>query len=293
MSSSSYADTAIANRSKRDAGRAKRSCFWWCRTILLAAFCLFLALVLASLIMTFVKGLRYAVEVPKVDRVMTVEEYEPNFRTGDLILTCDLGDAEQKNENIFRTETIIKAFTQSWFHHSGIVYVDPKTRQVFVCDLNGKGTRLATLRDLFRKKNIMVVVVPRIGPPVDTFAFERAIEDLWGSRLDTSIIGNSLQRFLRVPGTDLRLLPSLASTAPPKGESACVTMTSLIYHELGVLDLVSLAKNSKLKPWHLYPRDYILASASRTPGEKHKQKESPLPLTQNYAFGEMIQLKEK
>ena len=156
----------------------------------------------------------------------------------------------------------IKAFTGSCFNHAAVAYVEPDTRQVLFWEINGAGTRLATVRDLTCGRPDHDVFVRSLSAPIDVALFERAMAAQWeheftfphrppsppapldtvarGSRSSPPTPPRHSQPPCSTATSCTRASPRVRRRPPreaaPRSKRTCAHMVAELYHLVGVLD---------------------------------------------------------
>ncbi|AVK75838.1 Endopeptidase incomplete domain containing protein [Pandoravirus neocaledonia] len=150
-----------------------RSAPQWMRVVFAVA--LLLAVVVVALAAAAARMRRYVRTPPTVGLTRAVGAWP--LRTGDLIITSNHDG--RRGRSLADWSVPIKWVTGSPFNHVAVVYVEPDTRQLLFWEINGSGTRLATVRDLTCGRPHHDVFVRRVSPPVDVALFERAMAAQW------------------------------------------------------------------------------------------------------------------
>jgi hypothetical protein len=187
------------------------------------------------------------------------------FKTGDLILTSD----QTLSKTASCTGAIIKIFSSSAYHHVAIVYVDPRTNQIFFWEINGNGTRLSSMYDMTCKKPNHFVAVRSINKPVDNEIFESVLRKQWNYYCNMDICMSWYHRFLQGPYLPIPMLRG--HTWGKNDQKTCVHMALELYRALGVVDFTS----SGTDPSIVFPADFA----------KEKLDPRYIPLTNGYDFG--------
>nr|UDO47793.1 hypothetical protein [Pandoravirus massiliensis] len=231
---------------------------------------------------------RYVRAAPAVDLSCAIDESP--LRTGDLIITSNHNG--RHGQPLADWSVPIKWITGSRFNHVAVVYVEPDTRQVLFWEINGSGTRLATVRDLTCGRPRHDIFVRRVSPPVDTAVFERAMAAQWEHEFNFfapaavagRVIGCRQHRDFYV-----RSLLSRRRAVCANGQSdrvqrgavhrrTCAHMVAELYHLVGVLDYDHGRRG--IDPAALCAGDF--AEAEPDP--------SILPMARGYRFGPITRL---
>lgn len=199
--------------------------------------------------------------------------WDYGFKTGDLILTCI---KTKSFSSMFSVSAFIKLFTNSPYHHTAVVYVQPETGQVFFWEMNGGGTRLATVADMVDKKIDQFIAVRSLNKSIDIRLFEDIIKQQWNYTFNMDICLSWYHRFIcpYVPVTFLRGLPWGGGR-----QTTCAHMTTEMYSALGVLDFSSTG----VDPSSIFATDYA----------REQIDKKIIPLTNGYEFGPLTLLDYK
>ncbi len=203
-------------------------------------------------------------------RRVPIAEYA--FQSGDLLLASDLPPRDARSL-LLGVGNWTKVLTASAFNHVGVVYVEPLTRAVYVWEINGGGTRLATLHDYTCGRARQRLYVRALNKPLrDVHALERVIARQWNSRtFDFDMPLAYVHRYCwMVPP----LLKGHAWGA--NRQRTCAHLTTECYQALGVLEL----RGSGLDPASLFPADY----------GRDQIDARLLPFANGYALGPLVQL---
>lgn len=161
------------DRARQTKTRASRPPRQWAGVIL--AVVLLLVVIIVALAGAAARMRRYVQTPPVVGLTRTVGTCP--LRTGDLIITSNHDGRHRRS--LADWSVPIKWVTGSPFNHVAVVYVEPDTRQLLFWEINGSGTRLATVRDMTCGRPRHDVFVRHVSPPVDAAAFERAMAAQW------------------------------------------------------------------------------------------------------------------
>jgi hypothetical protein len=194
------------------------------------------------------------------------------FKTGDLVITC----VKTSGRSLLSTSALIKFFTNSPYHHVAIVYVEPDTGQVFFWEMNGGGTRLATVLDMVAGRHDQFIAVRSLNKPVDTALFERVLQTQWNYMFNMDICLAWYHRYM-CPWIPVPFLKGL-----PWGndkQRTCAHMTTEMYNALGVLDFESTG----VDPSAIFATDYATEQIDRR----------IIPLANGFEFGPVTLLDYK
>jgi len=199
------------------------------------------------------------------------------FRTGDLILTSNRLESLRDVVANFDPVAAIKLFTESPFNHTAVAYVDPDTEQTLFWELNGTGTRMATMYDMTSGRPDHIVCVRTLvgGPPIDPRAFMAVVKAQWRYQFNMDVALAWYHRYAgRAPCVPA---PFFKGHNWGHGRQAtCVHMTTELYHMLGVIDLT----RTGVDPAGVFAADY-----GRDPIDTHI-----IPLANGYRFGPIVRL---
>nr|UMO78899.1 hypothetical protein [Pandoravirus belohorizontensis] len=235
---------------------------------------------------------RYVTAVPEPRAQRRTLAAHP-FRTGDLVLTSNRNGRDGRGaQSLLDWSAPIKWITGSAFNHAAVVYVDPDTRQVLFWEINGSGTRLATVRDLTSGRPDHDVFVRGLSAPVDGTLFERAMAAQWEHEFNFLVPTAVAARFLGRPRRDFyasslldrkAALESAAESprahdrlAAPK--RTCAHMVAELYHLVGVLDYAGGQRG--IDPAAVCAGDFAKPVIDRR----------VLPLAAGYTFGPLVRL---
>jgi hypothetical protein len=286
----------------------------------LAAIALVMGIIAAAIAATLAARARYVRDNPPCDRACPIDLYP--FRTGDLVLTCNRtwrrsprrrrpqDDRDEGAEDEGDRPAAgpwgrpdwsvpIKAFTRSHFHHTAVVYVEPRTRQVLFWEINSTGTRLSTVADMMSGRPDHDVFVRSLVPPIDPALFERALAAQWEHEFN---FFSPVAFVRRAAGLRERSLPRWSAMgracmrrrrwwrrrkdnddddddAPRR---TCSNMTAELYHLIGVLDYEgALARGQSI----LDPAAVCAGDFARDPIDR-----DVLPLASGLEFGPLVRL---
>lgn len=229
-----------------------------------------IACIVGLAVFFLVSQMRHVRAMPPYKYRCALRDYP--FRTGDLIITsakAGVDDPENTRRQKRRLEpsAIIKMFTSSPFNHTGVVYVDPLTGQVYVWELNGSGTRLATMEEMTCGTPDHYIHVRPINLDIPGEAMEAVIQQQWNYRFNYDIFLAWYHRFYP-------LVPFVKGHSWGKyKQRTCAHATTECYRMLGVLDF----EHTGVDPASVFAPDYA--------------KENPnLPMSHGVAFGPIVRL---
>lgn len=209
------------------------------------------------------------------------------FRTGDLVLTSNRNGRDGRGlQSLVDWATPIKWVTGSPFHHAAVVYVEPDTRQVLFWEINGNGTRLATVRDLTSGRPDHDVFVRSLSAPVDDALFERAMAAQWEHEFNFFAPAAVVARFLGRARRDFYASSLIDREAEPRGATkshaapkrTCAHMVAELYHLVGVFDYAGGRRG--IDPAAVCAGDFARPAIDRR----------VLPLAADYRFGPLVHL---
>lgn len=211
------------------------------------------------------------------------------FRTGDLVLTSNRNGRDGRGpQTLLDWAAPIKWITGSAFNHAAVAYVEPDTRQVLFWEINGSGTRLATVRDLTGGRPDHDVFVRGLSAPVDGALFERAMAAQWEHEFNFFAPAAVAARFLGRPRRDFYASSLLDRKAAPESaprvhdgaapKRTCAHMVAELYHLVGVLDYAGGRRG--VDPAAVCAGDFARPVIDRR----------VLPLAAGYAFGPLVRL---
>ena len=188
-----------------------------------------LLVICIGLIILFIIGRKYwSQTIPHLTKC-SIKEYA--FKTGDLILTST--KKEKNARAIFGTITNI--FTNSFFNHAAIVYVDQETKRVYVWDVVASGPRLIPM-DEFISEGFQIPFIRSINKHVDTSTFEKVMNQQWTSEFNFDIGSSWYHRY--IPS-----VPFLKGYNWSKQSSKiCASSVAEMYHQLSVLNFENWGK---------------------------------------------------
>ncbi|AVK76902.1 Endopeptidase incomplete domain containing protein [Pandoravirus macleodensis] len=292
-----------SGRTEPDATSAPRP---WAGVILAVA--LLVMIVVVALAGAAARMRRYVGTPPAVDLAHTIDACP--LRTGDLIITSNHNG--RQGRSLADWSVPIKWITGSPFNHVAVVYVEPDTRQLLFWEINGSGTRLATVRDLTCGRPRHDIFVRCVSPPIDAAVFERAMAAQWehefnffapaavaarllGSRQHHAFYARSLINRRVVfadkndfgddvvddSGRDLDRRLKSRATRGQKGlvhRRTCAHMIAELYHLVGVLDYAQGRRG--------------IDPAALCAGDFAKTEPDPdiLPMARDYRFGPVTRL---
>ena len=233
---------------------------------------------------------RHVRDRPPSARRCALSEYP--FCTGDLVLTSNRqGRRRGAQGSMLDWSVPIKILTGSPYNHAAVAYVDPDTRQVLFWEINGTGTRLATVRDLTDGRQHHDVFVRKLSAPIEDGLFERAMALQWEHEFNffapaavaaRALGGHRRRVHPRASLIDRRLLWASDSagttTQAPRGQRTCAHMVAELYHLVGVLD------------YDGGTRGVDPASVSAGDLARRTIDADVLPLAEGYAFGPVVRL---
>ncbi|AVK74691.1 hypothetical protein pqer_cds_269 [Pandoravirus quercus] len=259
-------------------GRGRR------RVILYVAIALLVGLVVAA--WCAARTRRYVTATPEpLAQQIRLAAYP--FRTGDLVLTSNRNGRDGRGlRSLVDWATPIKWITGSPFHHAAVVYVEPDTRQVLFWEINGNGTRLATVRDLTSGRPDHDVFVRSLSAPVDDALFERAMAVQWEHEFNFFAPAAVAARFLGRPCRDFSTSSlvdrevALRGTTDPRAapKRTCAHMVAELYHLVGVFDYAGGRRG--IDPAAVCAGDFARPTIDRR----------VLPLAADYRFGPLVHL---
>ena len=169
-------DVVARERASTRGGAERKRNRLWCALICAVAIG---TIVVALVGWAIARRLTFVRDPPCVSARRPLREYA--FATGHLVLTSNReGRRGSARSHVWADWSVpIKLLTASCFNHAAIAYVDPETRQVMFWEINGSGTRLATMRDFMSGRPDHDVFVRAIDPPVDPTLFECAMHAQW------------------------------------------------------------------------------------------------------------------
>jgi hypothetical protein len=208
------------------------------------------------------------------------------FRTGDLVITSNRNGRNGAGiESLLDWSAPIKWFTGSTFNHTAVAYVEPDTKQVLFWEINGTGTRLATVRDLTCGRPDHDIFVRSLSAPVDDVLFEGAMAAQWEHEFNFFVPAAVCARMLGRPRGDFyasSLLGLSECGALQRRATAsrrtCAHMTAELYHLVGVLDYDE--GRSGIDPAALSAGDFAKSALDTR----------ILPLADGYHFGPLVHL---
>lgn len=271
------------------------------------AVALLVVIVVVALASAAARMRQYVATPPAVDLAHAIDACP--LRTGDLIITSNHNG--RRGHSLADWSVPIKWVTGSPFNHVAVVYVEPDTRQLLFWEINGSGTRLATVRDLTCGRPRHDIFVRRVSPPVDAAVFERAMAAQWehefnffapaavaarllGSRQHRAFYARSLISRRAVfanhdfgddavddGGSDLDRRLKSRATRGQKGlvhRRTCAHMIAELYHLVGVLDYAQGRRG--------------IDPAALCAGDFAKTEPDPdiLPMARGYRFGPITRL---
>lgn len=263
---------------------------WRRRTTLCAVVALLVGVTVVAL--CAVRTRRYVTAAPEPRAPRCALAAHP-FRTGDLVLTSNRNGRDGRGaQSLFDWSAPIKWITGSAFNHAAVVYVEPDTRQVLFWEINGSGTRLATVRDLTSGRPDHDVFVRGLSAPVDGALFERAMAAQWEHEFNFFVPAAVAARFLGRPRRDFyasslldrrAVLEGAAESPRARGGSTapkrtCAHMVAELYHLVGVLDYAG--GRCGVDPAAVCAGDFARPVIDRR----------VLPLAAGYAFGPLVRL---
>ncbi|AGO83863.1 hypothetical protein psal_cds_278 [Pandoravirus salinus] len=267
------------DKKRGDDGQGRR------RALLYVAVVLLVGLVVVALCAA--RARRYVTATPEPHARRSALAAYP-FRTGDLVLTSNRNGRDGRGpRSLVDWPVVIKWITGSAFNHVAVVYVEPDTRQVLFWEINGNGTRLATVRDLTSGRPDHDIFVRSLSTPVDDALFERAMAAQWEHEFNFFVPAAVAARLLGQPRRDFYALSLLDRKAAPQGtvrphdpvpKRTCAHMVAELYHLVGVLDYAGGRRG--VDPAAVCAGDFAKPTIDRR----------VLPLAADYRFGPPVRL---
>jgi hypothetical protein len=186
------------------------------------------------------------------------------FQSGDLVLMRERRSSAPTAQSRggccgtgIQISGLVAILSGSRYYHTGVIYVDPRTSQPFLWEMNESGARLASLYDVARSSPSGTLAVRRLAigkddrRDIDTLLVA-AMRAQWRSRFDYAAPLRWAQR-------QLCDLFAVGHCDVPKGKRAadlacysCVSLTTAIYERVGVLDM----RRAMLDPRLVVAADY-------------------------------------
>jgi hypothetical protein len=205
------------------------------------------------------------------------------FKTGDVVLTAariDAAAALAPQRHL--ANCITKVVTATPINHVTVAYVEPRTGQVFFWEINGNGTRMASIYDLVARapdgpRCASDILVRPLNRAVDAALFESVVRDQWDCVFNFDIALSWYHRYTPLPYLPV---PFLKGYHWGQGrQRTCAHLVTELYHRVGVLNLSDSASD----PSCVFPGDY-----ARQPIDPRV-----LPLANGYEFGPLILLDQE
>lgn len=228
---------------------------------------IFIVFIVLFLLWYFLRYTRYS-NAPHCTKKVSYKDFP--WKSGDLILTCT---KTTSLKSIVSIENFVKFFTQCPYHHTAIVYVDPRTKQVYFWEMNGNGTCLSTMEDMFEGHCDKWVAVRSLNKAIDTTALEAIMvqQRHHNFNLDICLAWYHRYFFPYVPIPFLQSIQWNEST-----QRTCAQMTTEAYILLGVLRF----RREYNDPSAIFAVDYAMGEVDPT----------LLPMNNGYKFNNLVLL---
>lgn len=187
--------------------------------------------------------------------------FEHRYKTGDVLVVSNrVAGLTHSN--------MIKLATGSEYNHIGVIYVEPRTRHVYIWEMVASGPRLLPLGRVPFEPEHEYYCVRALNQPVDVRLFERCMKYQWDMTFNWDATMPWYNRFAGLPASALR-----GHAWGRNRQRTCAHLAAELYQLLGVFDFSSSGSD----PYAVFPVDFT---------EEHQN----LPLARGYSFGPSILL---